>query len=227
MAVSQIKCPKCKTSMPYTAAACPNCKHRMVTVSKPKEPYKTPEERAKEWSLKWADGQPQPSNKGLIGALIAGGNLVIIIAICVSSSSKNDSSRSTSTSDSYSSSAQNLTNLSATPKPSSKAIELKGDETKSKYLSYEFYYTKEGEKTIAIFVPTFLPRDDKIVIGAIEDVVKKSYNDRGLTNPRLVPAENGTTNLLRMDSKSNAYVTLFVKEDTGEIHSLVITRSTL
>ena len=87
-AIPQIKCPKCKTSMPYTAAACPSCEHRMVTVSKPKEPYKTPEERAKEWSPKWADGQPQPMNRGLIGGIIAASILVVILFICCSSGNR-------------------------------------------------------------------------------------------------------------------------------------------
>src|SRR2546423_13955597 len=31
MSKPQIKCPSCKTSMPYTAAACPGCGRRMVS----------------------------------------------------------------------------------------------------------------------------------------------------------------------------------------------------
>lgn len=91
--VPQIKCPQCKTMMPYTAAACPNCKRRMVTVTKSTEPYKTPEERAAEWSPKWADGQPPPSNKGLIGGIISAGILVVIVAVCCSSGNQTPEER--------------------------------------------------------------------------------------------------------------------------------------
>lgn len=227
-AVPQMTCPKCKTSMPDTATACPSCQHRVVKVSAPKEPYKTPEERAKEWSPKWADGTPPTWNKGLIGGTIAAGVLVVVIAICVSSGSqKVERYDEAARTDALNAISRNAMNRAAANQSSNRPTELSGDEVKAKYLDYEYYYNKDGEKTVAIFVPKFLPRDDKIVLGAIEDVVKRSYKDVGLTNARIVRAEDGVTNLLRMDSKSSAYLTLFIKEDTGEAHSLVVTRTSV
>ena len=69
--------------MPYTAAACPNCKRRMVEVSKTKTKL-TPEERAAQWSPKWANGQ-KPSNKGMIGGLIAAAITIVLVLFCCSS----------------------------------------------------------------------------------------------------------------------------------------------
>lgn len=74
--------------MPHGAAYCPICQHRTGNVTEPKEPNKTPEERTKEWSPKWADRQPQPTNYGLIGGIIAATVLVIVVAICCSSGNK-------------------------------------------------------------------------------------------------------------------------------------------
>jgi len=69
--------------MPYTAAACPSCKRRMVVTTKPASQM-TPEERAAQWAPEWADGK-KPANTGVIGAVIAVVILVGMLFLCMSS----------------------------------------------------------------------------------------------------------------------------------------------
>jgi hypothetical protein len=81
----QIRCLDCGASMPYMAAACPNCKRRMVKVEIPKPtPSLTAEERAAQWSPEWAAGKT-PSNRGAIGAIIAIVIVVGMMFLCMSS----------------------------------------------------------------------------------------------------------------------------------------------
>jgi len=76
----QVKCPYCGTSLPYTAAACPNCNWRVVEMTKP-DPKLTAEERASQWSPEWANGQTPP-NRGAVGGLIAAGVILVLMLFC-------------------------------------------------------------------------------------------------------------------------------------------------
>lgn len=89
------------------------------------------------------------------------------------------------------------------------------------FQGYAYTFKSDGAKTVALFVPKFLPRDDTIVVGAIRDVIKRAYNDDANGSPRLVDRA------IRVDSKSKGYMVTLVKEDTGEVHSLVITQVAL
>jgi len=97
---------------------------------------------------------------------------------------------------------------------------------KAEYSGYQYSFKKEGGKTVALFFPKFLPRDDKIFIGATLDVIKRSYQDAANSDAQLVdsPPDGASARMIRFESKKNGYLVLPVKEDTGEIHSLVITQ---
>lgn len=102
---------------------------------------------------------------------------------------------------------------------------IEGEE-KAEYNGYPYSFKKDGSKTVALFLPRFLPRDDKIFIGATLDVIKRSYQDTANSDARLVdsPAGGTSARMIRFESKKNGYLVLPVKEDTGEIHSLVVTQ---
>lgn len=89
------------------------------------------------------------------------------------------------------------------------------------YQGYAYTFKSDGAKTVALFLPKFLPRDDTIVVGAIRDVIKRAYDDDASGSPRLVDRA------IRVDSKGKGYMVTLVKEDTGEVHSLVITQVAL
>ena len=91
MSTPQIRCPNCKTSMPYTAASCPNCNRRMVEVAEPATEL-TPEERAAQWAPEWADGK-KPGNSNVVGAVIAALVLVGMFLLCVSSGKESPEDR--------------------------------------------------------------------------------------------------------------------------------------
>lgn len=119
--------------------------------------------------------------------------------------------------------------LPAPTKASTTPAQTIAGEEKADYQGFSYTFKKEGEKSVALFLPRFLPRDDAIVTGAIKDVVRRSFKDDGLSNARLVDwnASGSPTKAIRMDSKTNVYFTVLVKEDTGEVHSLVVTRTSL
>jgi hypothetical protein len=96
----------------------------------------------------------------------------------------------------------------------------------SEYKGYPYSYKREGDTTVAMFVKRFLPRDDKIVVGAIRDVIRRAYKEEASGTPYLVDTTTtgAATRSIRVDSAKNGYLVVPVKEDTGEIHSLTITR---
>lgn len=101
------------------------------------------------------------------------------------------------------------------------------DMKEAEYNGYTYSYKREGDTTVAMFVKRFLPRDDTVVVGALRDVIHRAYKDRASGAPYLVDATttSGTaTRGIRVDSAENGYIVVPVKEDTGEIHSLTITR---
>ena len=92
----------------------------------------------------------------------------------------------------------------------------------AKFDDYKYQYKREGERTVAIFAEKFLPRNDTIVVGAIRAVVKQTYNENLTGSPSL--KQQGELNKIYFEGKkSNFYVNL-IKQDTGEVHSLVIER---
>lgn len=141
----QIKCPACKTSMPYTAAACPNCKRRMVAIA----------------------GNPnsgsgvQMASKTVIGGLIAAGIILVLMMFCCFSRRESSDNFRVSESQYDNRTATftpSNTNSSATI-PSSNLSPEKGKEEKS------FSFTAQGGKKIAGYVyPDPKKSGSKIVV---------------------------------------------------------------
>lgn len=95
----------------------------------------------------------------------------------------------------------------------------------SDYGGYSYSYGRDGDTVIAMFIKKQLERDDELLIGAIGDVIRKGFGDSVISRPELVPYEEGSSvNGLRVVSKTCSYMVLPVKEDTGKINSLKITR---
>jgi len=97
----------------------------------------------------------------------------------------------------------------------------------AEYNGYPYSYKREGDTTIAMFVKRFLPRDDTIVVGAIRDVIRRAYKEETYGAPYVVDTTttSGTAaRAIRVDGAKSGFVVVPVKEDTGEIHSLTITR---
>lgn len=114
------------------------------------------------------------------------------------------------------------------PAPSASPA-VSSDMKEAEYNGYPYSYKREGDTTVAMFVKRFLPRDDTIVVGAIRDVIRHAYKEETYGAPYLVDATTtgGTAARgIRVDGAKNGYVVVPVKEDTGEIHSLTITRVT-
>jgi hypothetical protein len=84
------------------------------------------------------------------------------------------------------------------------------------YLDYKYSFKREGNKVAALFLPKMLPHNDEIFIGATRKVIKQAYGKEVSASPTLVGKEIKFTN-----GRDTFYVLPF-KEDTGEIHSLVI-----
>jgi hypothetical protein len=95
-------------------------------------------------------------------------------------------------------------------------------ETTSHFGRFEYSYKTVGGVTTALFFKNFIPRDDKIFVRATKDVIKKAFEDE-VTEVPLLTQHNGQ-NKVRLDSSKYTYFILPVKEDTGETHSLVISR---
>ena len=139
--------------------------------------------------------------------------LISIVLACAGSSENRNSFDATSVS-------------SPSPTPTSTAASVENPaqksagENKAEYRGFPYTFKKDGNKTVALFLPRFLPRDDKTFIGATLDVIKRSYEDTADSNARLV--HSGGTRLIRLSSKKNGYLVMPVKEDSGEIHSIVI-----
>ncbi len=80
---------------------------------------------------------------------------------------------------------------------------------------------------MATFAPRFLPRDDKVFFAAVRDVILTVYKEQTYGDPTLVnmTTQSGTAaRAFRFNGVNNAFIVLPIKEDTGETHSLTISR---
>jgi hypothetical protein len=86
------------------------------------------------------------------------------------------------------------------------------------YLDYQFtLMKKESEnKAVALFQPRMLPRNDAIFIGAARQVISQAFGKEATGTPVIVGNE------IKIPSKSGAFYVFPIKEDTGEIHTLII-----
>jgi len=86
------------------------------------------------------------------------------------------------------------------------------------YGDYKFSFRRQGEKVEAVFFPKMLPRNDAIVIGATRKVIKQVFNEDVSDIPTVVGRS------IKFSGPSHSFMVMLVKEDTGEVHSLVIER---
>lgn len=93
--------------------------------------------------------------------------------------------------------------------------------TEAEFNGYAYSYKKDSKKTVATFAGN-LPPDRDVVVGAIRDVIARSYGDKIDSALRL--AGSGAEQSMRIASKKHQYVVVPVREATGEIHSLIITQ---
>lgn len=93
-------------------------------------------------------------------------------------------------------------------------------EGQGQYLSYKYFYAKEGDQMAVHFSP-FLPRNDATVIGAMKDVISTIYGERVVDATPSIVTRRGT-NLIKLKGDRYSYLFLLIKEDTGEVHSFGI-----
>lgn len=95
-------------------------------------------------------------------------------------------------------------------------------EKTSRWEKLEYSYKTNGEIAIALFYKNFIPRHDQIFVAATKDVIKKAFKDDATGTPSLVQHDGQSK--IQIDSSKYAYFILPVKQDTGEVHSLIISR---
>ena len=86
---------------------------------------------------------------------------------------------------------------------------------------YSVWRKAEDRRFVAMFYPTFLPRDDTVLIAAMYELINQTYGKHTVTNlePQLV--ERNGTNVIMLEGTDGDYFFLPMKEDTGEVISLV------
>jgi hypothetical protein len=90
---------------------------------------------------------------------------------------------------------------------------------------YSFEITSEvGEegnnKYVASYTP-FLKNNDSTLLMAIFETFKIAYGDEGRLAPTPILEERNGTNLIKFTGDFQDYYVMPVKEDTGEIHTLI------
>lgn len=168
------------------------------------EMYRKVEESIKESDARIAKASAAGCSTILVGA----GSILLILLILFSAACSQKVQQ------------PNLATPLPKPQPSVAPSVVSVPEVAAKFGPYAYTYQNYGTKTVAVFVPKFLPRDDTIVVGAIRDVIKRSYKDDASGSPGLT--DLGGTKSIRIDSKAHGYLVTPVKEDTGEVNSLVI-----
>jgi hypothetical protein len=160
--------------------------------------------------------RPAPSSNGMVLVLtIVGAVAVLVLFIAVLAgmriASKLDEERE---------------KLAMAPEVAGETEAALGEE--GRYRAYRYTYSRDGDKTTAVFLPTMLPRgDDEAFVGAARDVIERAYGDEAYGDPVILPwrTRSGPTEVLRLDGARSTYVVVPVKEETGDVHSLVVTQA--
>ena len=106
------------------------------------------------------------------------------------------------------------------------ALEIKsGSFTTPTGEAYSFEITSEegegeGHKYVASFTP-FLKNNDSTLLIAIFEAFKTVYGNDGRLVPTPILEERNGTNLIKFAGDAQDYYVFPVKEDTGEIHTLM------
>lgn len=121
-----------------------------------------------------------------------------------------------------------LQSHSPTPTPIASAVAVSPNgaaaerDVQAEFRGYAYSYRKDGGKTVASFLKKPLPRDGDLVVGAVRDIIARSYGDTVDTHPRLVGS--GAEQTIRVDTNAHRYIIVPIKSEAGEIHSLMITQ---
>jgi hypothetical protein len=92
-----------------------------------------------------------------------------------------------------------------------------------KEYAYDINYETGKDKYVASFQP-FLKNDDRILVQAILELFMAIYGENSLIDPTpLLEARNGI-NLIKFRGDTAYYYVSPIKEDTGEIHTLLFWR---
>lgn len=91
-----------------------------------------------------------------------------------------------------------------------------------KYLDYEYVYMEKENKIVFLFPNKFLPRNDAIVVGAIKHIIDIAYNESLAVNSKPSLENRNGINLIKFNGNGSNYFVQIIKEDTGEVQSLVI-----
>lgn len=84
--------------------------------------------------------------------------------------------------------------------------------------NYKYSVKREGEKSVALFYPIMIPRNDEIMIAATNKVIWHAYGEKTIGTPK----PDGIQ--LRYFGETHNFMVTIIKEETGEIHTLVIER---
>lgn len=82
----------------------------------------------------------------------------------------------------------------------------------------KYNFSRKEDQTTALFYPKMIPRNDEMMILATTKIINHAYGERIIGRPK---AEG--IKLIYFGETHNFTVTI-IKEDTGEIHTLVIER---
>jgi hypothetical protein len=82
----------------------------------------------------------------------------------------------------------------------------------------KYTFARKEDKTVALFLPKMIPRNDEIMILATNKVINHAYGERVIGRPK----PDGIR--LSYFGETHNFMVMIIKEDTGEIHTLSIER---
>jgi len=91
-----------------------------------------------------------------------------------------------------------------------------------KYLDYDYTYMEKDNKIAVIFPNKLLPRNDDIVVGAIKYFITTAYNETISDNSKPTLENRNGINLIKIKGNKSDYYVQLMKEDTGEVNSIVL-----
>lgn len=91
-----------------------------------------------------------------------------------------------------------------------------------KYLDYDYTYMEKDNKIAVIFPNKLLPRNDDIVVGVIKYFITTAYNETISDNSKPSLENRNGINLIKIKGNKSDYYVQLMKEDTGEVNSIVL-----
>lgn len=90
------------------------------------------------------------------------------------------------------------------------------------YLSYKFDYMAKSGRTAVVFYPQ-LPRNDAIVIGAMNETINTIFGKNKIINDKPEVVYKDGNNYLKLNGVGSDYYFLLIKDETGEVTAFTIT----